>query len=114
MATATTTMSARTLTSTWRVTSALSRLGATTLRIPIGSLYSTTDQVPGGLKARQDPLPLGSLHEVEEGLDRGLHLRGVGVHDEVERAAHLVLAADQVLPCGADRVDRGERDLRVG
>src|SRR5437867_9685512 len=96
MATATTTTSARTLTSTLRLTSALSRLGANSFRIspslppPRRSLGSQRF-----LEACEDFLALGPLDEVDEREDRRLRLRRVV--DEIQRPANLVLAGVQVV-----------------
>src|SRR5712691_2877313 len=101
-ATAASTTRAPTATATVRPTSARSRLGAKSwLRNPTKTVLETC----------QDLLPLGSLHEVDESLDRGLHFCRLRVVHEEQWAADRVRAVRQRLTRRGDVVDREQLDV---
>src|SRR6266545_2179724 len=104
-ATAASTTRAPTATATVRPTSARSRLGEKSCE------NSRMRPVPR-LEAGQDLLPLRTLHEVQEGLDRWLHLGGVRVRDEVERTADRVGAVRERVARRRDVVDRQKPHVR--
>src|ERR1700687_583958 len=109
-ATAASTTRAPTATATVRPTSARSRLGAKSC---LRNLTKTA------LETSQDLLPFGSLHEVDESLDRRLHFCRLRVVHEEQGAPDRVAAVRGRLTGRGDVVDReqphvsGAERLRV-
>src|SRR5512132_1231712 len=104
-ATAASTTRAPTATATVRPTSARSRLGAKSwLRKPTKT----------ALETGQDLLPFGSLHEVDESLDRRLHFGRLRVVHEEQGAADRVCAVREGLTRRGDVVDREHPHISGG